>query len=147
MSREVIAEILTQLGLDDTMTSEEKQRIVNYQGRDGSYLLSQDKPELFTEIINQLANFSPDELLAQWDAANDDRDVMIKSPFIQPQRDALQMQIDNLQKKLDIEKGIYQCDRCGKNETIGIEKQIRSADEPMSTKVRCLNCGKNWIIG
>ena len=48
----------------------------------------------------------------------------------------------------EINKGlatdIFTCGRCKKNETTYYQLQTRSADEPMTTFVTCLNCGKRW---
>jgi DNA-directed RNA polymerase subunit M/transcription elongation factor TFIIS len=38
----------------------------------------------------------------------------------------------------------YRCGRCRKRECIYYEMQTRSADEPMTIFVRCLNCGNGW---
>lgn len=39
---------------------------------------------------------------------------------------------------------IYTCGRCNKKECTYYQLQTRSADEPMTTFVTCLNCGKRW---
>jgi len=39
---------------------------------------------------------------------------------------------------------IYQCGRCHKKQCTYYQLQTRSADEPMTTFVTCLNCGKRW---
>lgn len=38
----------------------------------------------------------------------------------------------------------YKCNRCGKRECTYYQLQTRSADEPMTTFISCLNCGKRW---
>ena len=38
----------------------------------------------------------------------------------------------------------YTCGRCHKKECSYYQMQTRSADEPMTTFVTCLNCGKRW---
>jgi transcription elongation factor S-II len=38
----------------------------------------------------------------------------------------------------------YKCGRCHKRECTYFQLQTRSADEPMTTFVTCLNCGKRW---
>jgi len=38
----------------------------------------------------------------------------------------------------------YECSKCHKNMTTYYQLQTRSADEPMTTFVTCLNCGKRW---
>jgi DNA-directed RNA polymerase subunit M/transcription elongation factor TFIIS len=39
---------------------------------------------------------------------------------------------------------LFKCRRCGKSRTRYWEMQTRSADEPMTIFIRCLNCGKEW---
>jgi len=39
---------------------------------------------------------------------------------------------------------IYKCGRCKKKECSFYQLQTRSADEPMTTFVTCLNCGNRW---
>tara|TARA_B100001123_G_C14862481_1_gene848591 strand:+ start:224 stop:736 length:513 start_codon:yes stop_codon:yes gene_type:complete len=39
---------------------------------------------------------------------------------------------------------IYKCGRCKKRMCTYYQLQTRSADEPMTTFVTCLNCGKRW---
>ncbi len=52
------------------------------------------------------------------------------------------------QKLLEGNKGqatdTYKCNRCGKRECTYYQLQTRSADEPMTTFISCLNCGKRW---
>lgn len=38
----------------------------------------------------------------------------------------------------------FKCRKCGKRECSYYQLQTRSADEPMTTYVTCLNCGNNW---
>lgn len=45
---------------------------------------------------------------------------------------------------LNIEDGVVECVRCGSKKTFSIQKQTRSADEPMTTFCTCAICGKKW---
>nr|XP_016444806.1 PREDICTED: transcription elongation factor TFIIS-like [Nicotiana tabacum]XP_016444807.1 PREDICTED: transcription elongation factor TFIIS-like [Nicotiana tabacum] len=38
----------------------------------------------------------------------------------------------------------FKCGRCGKNQTTYYQMQTRSADEPMTTYVTCVNCDNRW---
>lgn len=38
----------------------------------------------------------------------------------------------------------FRCHRCGKKECTYYELQTRSADEPMTVFIQCVNCGKHW---
>lgn len=40
--------------------------------------------------------------------------------------------------------GAFKCGKCKKNNTTYHQLQTRSADEPMTTFVQCLDCGKRW---
>lgn len=40
--------------------------------------------------------------------------------------------------------GIFTCNKCKSQKTTYFQMQTRSADEPMTTFVTCLNCSKRW---
>lgn len=52
------------------------------------------------------------------------------------------------QKLLEGNRGMatdqFKCHGCGKRESTYYQMQIRSSDEPMTTFITCLNCGKRW---
>jgi transcription elongation factor S-II len=52
------------------------------------------------------------------------------------------------QKLLEGDKAMatdrFKCSRCHKKECTYYEMQTRSADEPMTIFITCLNCGKRW---
>lgn len=41
-------------------------------------------------------------------------------------------------------KGAFQCGKCNSWRTTYYQLQTRSADEPMTTFVNCVDCGKRW---
>ena len=47
-------------------------------------------------------------------------------------------------KKTKVEDGIFKCGRCKTMKTTYTQAQTRSADEPMTTFVVCINCGNRW---
>jgi len=65
--------------------------------------------------------------------------------YWQPMADE-QMKRENTMLEGDKEGGsdMFKCKRCGKAKTKYWEMQTRSADEPMTIFIRCLNCGKEW---
>lgn len=42
------------------------------------------------------------------------------------------------------QEGFFTCGRCKSKKTTYYQLQTRSADEPMTTFVTCLNCDRNW---
>ena len=60
----------------------------------------------------------------------------------------IEMAIKKEAKMLEVDKSaatdMFRCSKCGKRECTYYEMQTRSADEPMTQFIRCLNCGKQW---
>jgi transcription elongation factor S-II len=42
--------------------------------------------------------------------------------------------------------GLYFCGKCKGSQTTYTQAQIRSADEPMTVFISCLNCNHSWKI-
>ena len=75
--------------------------------------------------------------------------------FMTPQEQFPENWKDLIDEKEKIEKVLYEkdtggatdqfkCSKCKKRECSYYELQTRSADEPMTIFVTCLNCGKRW---
>ena len=47
-------------------------------------------------------------------------------------------------KDLSAETDMFQCGRCKQRKCKYYQMQTRSADEPMTTYVTCVNCGNRW---
>jgi DNA-directed RNA polymerase subunit M/transcription elongation factor TFIIS len=62
--------------------------------------------------------------------------------------EAMEIALKREAKMLTVDKSMatdmFKCTRCGKRECTYYEMQTRSADEPMTQFIRCLNCGKQW---
>jgi len=43
-----------------------------------------------------------------------------------------------------LQASLFTCSRCKSTKTTSTQKQTRSADEPMTVFVFCMNCGKRW---
>jgi transcription elongation factor S-II len=55
-----------------------------------------------------------------------------------------EMRKEYLTKEMKNQEGFFTCNRCKSKKTTYYQLQTRSADEPMTTFVSCLNCDKNW---
>ena len=49
-----------------------------------------------------------------------------------------------LSREIKNQEGFFTCGRCKSKKTTYYQLQTRSADEPMTTFVSCLNCDRNW---
>ena len=49
-------------------------------------------------------------------------------------------------KNQGTETNLFKCGKCGKRKTTYTQLQTRSADEPMTTFVLCLDCGNRWKV-
>jgi transcription elongation factor S-II len=56
------------------------------------------------------------------------------------------MKIDQCkyERRTEIATDTYRCGKCGERKCTYFQLQTRSADEPMTTFVTCLNCGNRW---
>ena len=50
------------------------------------------------------------------------------------------------EKHTKVTSGLYKCRKCGGDKTTQFEMQTRSADEPMTIFIRCVECGNSWKI-
>ncbi|GAA0169222.1 general transcription factor [Lithospermum erythrorhizon] len=81
-------------------------------------------------------------------------DAIIELTPEQMASDAMQEKNEHIKQKalFECERGQsleatcekFKCGRCGKRETTYYQMQTRSADEPMTTYVTCVNCSNRW---
>jgi len=92
------------------------------------------------ELINNIKNKSinpydiafknPEELFpSKWESILEEKNKKNKIIFT---------------NNVDISTDIFQCNKCKQRKCTYYQLQTRSADEPMTTFVSCLNCGKKW---
>jgi transcription elongation factor S-II len=55
-----------------------------------------------------------------------------------------EMRKEYLSREIKNQEGFFTCGRCKSKKTTYYQLQTRSADEPMTTFVSCLNCDRNW---
>ena len=48
------------------------------------------------------------------------------------------------EKHAKVTEGVYKCKKCGGKKTTQSEMQTRSADEPMTIFIHCVDCGNSW---
>ena len=70
--------------------------------------------------------------------------ILFENPLLEPAREKFALDMEIFRNRVDVTKGAVDCKKCGSEETISVEKQIRSADEPMTIRVTCLQCKHKW---
>lgn len=71
-----------------------------------------------------------------------------KSPLWDIYQDRERKEIINIEKPIEVEEGLLPCRKCKGKKTTHYSFQMRSADEPMTTVVTCMNssCGYEYTI-
>lgn len=112
-----------------------------YKGKALSVLFNLKEPRsLLVDRIKKgdvktrsVASMEPDELWPSGPYAETKREIKIKA-----------MKKDLAKGELENMKGMFTCGKCKSQKTTYYQLQTRSADEPMTTFVTCLNCNKRW---
>jgi transcription elongation factor S-II len=81
-------------------------------------------------LPNEMASMAPENLFPEaWEGVIRDEIQHMKGAF---------------EASMTAMTDTYTCGKCKKNRCTYYELQTRSADEPLTTFVRCLNCGHRW---
>jgi DNA-directed RNA polymerase subunit M/transcription elongation factor TFIIS len=49
-----------------------------------------------------------------------------------------------IENPIDVQEGIFTCNKCSSKRTYSYSKQTRSSDEPLSVFVTCAQCEHKW---
>ena len=82
---------------------------------------------------NQLIEYGPKELWPDGPWATIQEDLIYK-----------EIRKEVLSRESKNQEGFFKCNRCKSTKTAYYQLQTRSADEPMTTFVSCLNCDAHW---
>ncbi len=63
---------------------------------------------------------------------------------VKKERDERELKMAMANGRLENYSGMFRCVKCKSDKTTHYQLQTRSADEPMTTFVTCLDCGKRW---
>jgi transcription elongation factor S-II len=98
-----------------------------------------DNPDLKEKIVNkklkshEIINMRPEQLIPDG--------LYAKQIEIKIHND---IRKEYLSHEIKNQEGFFTCGRCKSKKTTYYQLQTRSADEPMTTYVSCLNCDRNW---
>lgn len=76
----------------------------------------------------------------------DKRSIVFDLPTMRKARNQTLQNSEIFRQKMEVGQGL-ECIRCKGHNTIFIDVQTRSGDEPMTTIVTCNDCGRKWRIG
>lgn len=74
-----------------------------------------------------------------------EKDVSKKSfPSYKKFQSEVTMIAKNINTEQKVEKGVFECRKCGGNKTVSTQVQTRSGDESMTNFVTCIVCKNRW---
>ncbi len=120
--------------------------------KNGEELLSLEYRYFIYEIVNMLNTLDYEVvynfLNVDWEkilgSRNIRRKILFENPLLKSAKDKLDMDMEIFRGHIDVTKGAVDCPKCGSEETLSVEQQTRSADEPMSIFSNCLQCKWRW---
>lgn len=118
---------------------------------DGTSILSLSDRPLMYEVVGLILNLGLKTTADGYTLGREfltrvqsSADIIFNSPLLREAQEKYQIDYEILRTKVKVAPGVTPCPRCGSKEVVYVEKQIRSADEPMTIKFTCLACGKKW---
>lgn len=139
---EIAAEIESVLHREYIVKGENSVRDYNLQLKTIKWNLSDLKnPELNSKLY--VGKITPEEI-ARMQSREMASDAKQKEREKHKQESLEACQSDWDLRNLIQKEGQFTCGKCKTNKTTYYQMQTRSADEPMTTFVRCLNCGNRW---
>lgn len=101
--------------------------------------LKEPRSQLVTRVLSgevktkDIANLSPDKLWPTGPYATTMKEIEYRD-LVRDNKKGIETNV----------RGIFQCGKCKSWKTTYYQMQTRSADEPMTTFVNCVDCGKRW---
>ncbi len=143
----------TEMGLYNSSIREAESRGIIKKWENQSF-----KNLYLTKVIGMYANLKGDSYIGNPKLLEKVQNKEIKSydlAFLPPTKLYPERWVDILdrkekldqqkyEKRTEIATNIYRCGKCGQRRCTYYQLQTRSADEPMTTFVTCLNCGNRW---
>lgn len=143
------------------LSKHEINNLVNLNFQDGTKILSLDTPldkGFFLDIIWLMATLGYDPIFNflnhDWEkilkippnTSNTLRrkKILFDNPIFGKNKNDLYLELYYFKHPVLITEGAIECPKCGSMETLSSIRQTRSADEPSSIFVTCIECGNRW---
>ena len=117
--------------------------VENYKRRFLTLKFNISHPE--NDLKEKIQNMTPNDIhaLPEQTAIQ----LFPNGPCARMYKERLEREITAELKKAQFDEskcGLFTCGKCKSKKTTYYEMQTRSADEPMTAFISCLNCGKRW---
>jgi len=130
------------------LTVNEITTLSNLSFDNGEKMLDMNDRYFIYEIVNILHELGYEKtyeyLNSLRNMGGSKREMLFDNPLLTPAKDKLSLDMEIFRNKVDVTHGDVDCRKCGSDNTISVQKQMRSADEPMTTFVTCQQCGNKW---
>lgn len=141
---ETVSKVLGGLNL---FTEEQIERLRELKLESGETMLTLGEKWFIYEIIGLIKRYGYEESMEyltgnKWGTR---KDVIFNAPTLANAKNKVLNDAEIFRRKGEAVAGLFKCRKCGSNETISVDVQTRSADEPMTTKVTCVACGNKWV--
>lgn len=136
---------------DIRMTEDQIWRLTSLTSKTDVPIFNLTNVSILYDIIGGILDFGFDNfMLFLEDIIQNDKikfsEILFSSPIFDRERDLFFINLERSRRKVGTSKGLLKCPNCKSQSTESIEKQTRSADEPMTIISTCLECGKTWRI-
>ena len=101
--------------------------------------------DIFNKTINELNDIF-NSIITFLESRKEMNHVLWDQNFLNDARKSIEYEILQVRFKPKMEKNVTKCTRCSSGNVHFTLKQVRSADEPMTTFFVCLDCDKKWQI-
>jgi DNA-directed RNA polymerase subunit M/transcription elongation factor TFIIS len=124
-------------------TTEEVSQLVSFRFRSGEPLVGPNR-DLLLEVIGMLQRQPFATVFAFLESCPSSQEMLWEQEGMEEGRAAVEREI-TIQRAEEVGvKGVGRCRFCPSTELVFATMQLRSADEPMATLVRCVLCNKGW---
>lgn len=156
--------ISTKTGLDDKVVKDLEIGIYNWTVKNAEHyklVKNWKNPKFVTlyrdKAMSVISNVDKDSYIQNMrllDRLKEHEFLPHEIPFMEPEnvfpekwKDLLDEKMKHdvvFEEKPEAMTNQFRCGKCKKRDCIYREKQVRSADEPMTLFITCLNCGNRW---
>lgn len=127
--------------LENGLAKEYGKKPAEYSNKCRTVVASLMRSQEFRKRI-MIGNLKP-ESIATMDP-KEMQDEALKRKRVEMEKDIIDAKrSDYMIANMKVKEGMYTCSKCKGKKTTFYEQQTRSADEPMTTFVQCLDCGHN----